>query len=153
MEGYGLEWAGVCERGETLYNERVLGDNRGREERDILREFWQLYVLRDGCDLSCVTFADYVVEMVLESFFVGRELGHALGEVDGQGAEAIGFEVDFLVVGDLPDCAGKRGRVSWVDGSMGFSEWHSSINRSINSDDPLSGISGIPRSIAIRSNS
>ena len=54
--------------------------------------------------------------MVLESFFVGGELGHALGEVDIEGGEAISFEVDFLVVGDLPDCAGKRCRVSWVVG-------------------------------------
>ncbi len=93
-----------------------IGHNRGREEKDILREIWQLYVLRDGQDLSCVTFGDYVVEMVLESFFVGGELGHALGEVDVEGGEAVGFEVDFLVVGDLPDCAGKRGRVSQVVG-------------------------------------
>ena len=70
-----------------------------------------MYVLRDGRDLSCVTFGDYVVEVVLESFFVGGELGHALGEVDVEGGEAVGFEVDFLVVRDLPDCAGKRGRV------------------------------------------
>ena len=49
--------------------------------------------------------------MVLKSFFVGGELGHALGEVDVEGGEAVGFEVDFLVVRDLPDCAGKRGRV------------------------------------------
>ena len=47
--------------------------------------------------------------MVLESFFVGGELGYALGEVDSDGGEAIGFEVDFLVVGDLSDCAGKGG--------------------------------------------
>ena len=91
---------------------KSLDDTRGREERDILRECWQLHVLRDGRDLSCVTLSDYVVEVVLESFFVGGELGHALGEVDIEGGEAVGFEVDFLVVGDLPDCAGKRGRVS-----------------------------------------
>lgn len=78
----------------------------------VLREFWQLDVLRDGRDFSCVAFGDYVVEMVLESFFVGGELGYALGEVDGQGGEAVGFEVDFLVVGDLADCAGEGGRVS-----------------------------------------
>ena len=56
------------------------------------------------------------MEMVLESFFVGGELGHALGEVDVEGCEAIRFEIDFLVVGDLPDCAGERGRVSRVVG-------------------------------------
>ena len=61
----------------------MLEDRGAREEWNILREIWQLYVLRDGRDLSCVTFSDYVVEMVLESFFVGSELGYALGEVDG----------------------------------------------------------------------
>ena len=102
---------GKARGGETL-RRNGLGDNRGREEMGILREFWQVYVLRKGGDLSCVAFGDYVVEMVLESFFVGGELGHALGEVDSEGGEAVGFEVDFLVVGDLPDCAGKGGRVS-----------------------------------------
>ena len=113
----GSEWAGVCkERGGGPLQRRGLEDNRDREERDILREFRQLYVLRNGYDSSCVTFGDYVVEVVLESFFVGGELGHALGEVDVEGGEAVGFEVDFLVVGDLPDCAGKRGKVSQVVG-------------------------------------
>ncbi len=102
-----------------------------------------MYVLRDGHDLSCVTFSDYVVEVVLESFFVGSELRHALGEVDVEGGEAIGFEVDFLVVGDLPDCAAKRGRVSHVDGSMEdfLGEKvgsRSGIAASIESDDLLS---------------
>ena len=120
-----------------------LEDNRDREEIKILREFWQLYILRDGRDLSCVTFGDYVVEMVLESFFVGGELGHALGEVDVEGGEAIGFEVDLLMVGDLPDCAGKGGKVSQVvGGSMEDFEIsevgsQSGIVASINSVNPL----------------
>ena len=62
----------------------VLGNNRDKEENNILREFGQLYILRDGCDLSCVTFSDYVVEMILKSFFVGSELRLALGEVDAE---------------------------------------------------------------------
>ena len=100
-----------CVRGGKTLQREALKDNRDREERDILREFRQLYILKNGYDLSCVTFGDYVVEVVLESFFVGGELGHALGEVDVEGGEAVGFEVDFLVVGDLPDCAGKGGRL------------------------------------------
>ena len=72
----------VQKRGNPMQR-KGLEDNRGREEKNILREFWQLYVLRDGRDFSCVAFCDYVVEMVLESFFVGCELGYALGEVDG----------------------------------------------------------------------
>ena len=104
----------------TLCEEKALKTTETERKGDILREFWQLYIFRDGPDLSCVAFSDYVVEMVLESFFVGSELGYALGEVDGEGAEAVGFEVDFLVVGDLPDCAAKRGRVSWVRRGMEF---------------------------------
>ena len=120
-----------------------LEDNRDREEIKILREFWQLYILRDGRDLSCVTFGDYVVEMVLESFSVGGELGHVLGEVDVEGGEAIGFEVDLLMVGDLPDCAGKRGKVSQVVGGsmedfeIGEVGSQSGIVASINSVNPL----------------
>ena len=48
--------------------------------------------------------------MVLQSFFVGSELGLALGEVDAEGGEAVDFEVDFLVVGNLPHCAGEKGQ-------------------------------------------
>ena len=100
----------MCKQGRgTLCKER-LGDNRDREERDILREFWQLYIFSHGRDLSCVAFSDYVVEMVLKSFFVGSELRLALGEVDAEGGEAVGFEVDFLVVGNLPHRAAKRGQ-------------------------------------------
>ena len=83
---------------------------RGEKGRDILREFWQLYVLRDGRDLSCVAFGDYVVEMVFKRFFVGRELGLALGEVDAEGGEAVGLDVNFLVVGHLSHCAGEKGQ-------------------------------------------
>ena len=85
-------------------------DRRDRRERHILREFRQLYVLRNGSNLSCITFGDYVVEMVLKSFFIGRELGLALGEVDAEGGEAVGLDVNFLVVGHLSHCAGEKGQ-------------------------------------------
>ena len=60
-----------------------LEDQIGKEEMGNLRESRQLYVLSNGGDLSGVAFGDYVVEMVLEGFFVGGELGYAFGEVDG----------------------------------------------------------------------
>ena len=95
--------------------------------------------------------------MVLESFFVGGELGHALREVDVEGGEAVGFEVDFLVVRDLPDCAGKRGRVSQVVGGsvedfeIDKVDFQKGIAASMNSASSLTG--EIPRDIEASSKS
>jgi hypothetical protein len=44
--------------------------------------------------------------MVLQSFGVG--LLDSLEDFDDDGGEAVGVEVDFLVVGDLAEIAGKR---------------------------------------------
>ena len=76
---------------------------------------------RDGPDLFRVLFVDDVVEVVAECFFICGRVGDALAEVENEGGEAGGREVDFLVVGYLADCAVGLSMVALLVGSDG--EW------------------------------
>jgi hypothetical protein len=49
---------------------------------------------------------DEVFEMVLQRLGIG--LLHALQDLDDDGREAVGVEVDFLVVGDLAEVAKRK---------------------------------------------
>lgn len=51
-----------------------------------------------------------IFEVELQSLFVGGRFRDAFSDLDDDGAEAGGVEVDFLVVWDFADVAGAKKR-------------------------------------------
>ncbi len=61
--------------------------------------------IANGPYLLVVPLVHDVVEMVPQGGFVGGCVGDAFAEIEHEGGETCGGEVDFLVVGDLADRA------------------------------------------------